>query len=104
MPAKFSAWIVSGKGKVLFTNPCAVVKPIPPRLTPVTMIVLPWISLAKALATSRFSVRALKSGCVVEAIVYGVIENWKVGGDGKGFFEIRLKTKLLNAVQVKFES
>ena len=64
------------------TNASAVVYPIPARFTPVTSTVLPRMTAAKALATSRASVFSLKSGCVVVAMVQSILrarEAFKLG-------------------------
>lgn len=61
------------------TKACAVVKPIPPRLTPVMRTFLPRIPSVNALATSAASVLAPKSGFVVDAMAMDENMSWDVG-------------------------
>lgn len=60
-------WLVTGWISRL-TKACAVVKPIPPRFTPVTRMVLPRMDSGNALATSKASVFASNSEWEVAVI------------------------------------
>lgn len=69
----------------LLTKACDVENPTPPRLTPVTKMVLLQIPSGKALATSRPSVSLLKSGCDVVIIR----EDWEIRESKRQESELR---------------